>query len=66
MKKAMVASRHFTCFYSHCDNIVMPASTAVLPGADNRHIDGMPHIALVYSPEVWAEVLRRVKPGAPP
>jgi triacylglycerol lipase len=56
--------RHFTCFYSHCDNIVMPASTAVLPGADNRHIVGMPHIALVYSPEVWAEVLRRVKPAA--
>jgi triacylglycerol lipase len=56
--------RHFTCFYSHCDNIVMPASTAVLPGADNRHVDGMPHIALVYAPEVWAEVLRRVKPGA--
>lgn len=56
--------RHFTCFYSHCDNIVMPASTGVLPGADNRHIDGMPHIALVYAPEVWAEVLRRVKPSA--
>jgi triacylglycerol lipase len=56
--------RHFTCFYSHCDNIAMPASTGALPGADNRHIDGTPHIALVYAPEVWAEVLRRVKPGA--
>jgi triacylglycerol lipase len=57
--------RHFTCFYSHCDNIAMPASTGALLGADNRHIDGMPHIALVYAPEVWAEVLRRVKPDAP-
>ncbi len=56
--------RHFTCFYSHCDNIAMPASTGALPGADNRHIDGMPHIALVYAPEVWAEVLLRVKPDA--
>ena len=55
--------RHFTCFYSHCDNIAMPASTGALPGADNRHIDGMPHIALIYAPEVWAEVLARVKPG---
>lgn len=56
--------RHFTCFYSHCDNIAMPASTGALPGADNRHVDGMPHIALIYSPQVWAEVLRRVRPGA--
>ena len=30
----------FTCFYGHCDNIVFPASTATLPGADNRHIAG--------------------------
>jgi triacylglycerol lipase len=56
--------RYFTCFYSHCDNIAMPASTGALPGADNRHIDGMPHIALAYAPEVWAEVLKRVKPAA--
>ena len=56
--------RHFTCFYSHCDNIAMPASTGALAGADNRHIDGMPHIALIYTPEVWAEVLLRVKPGS--
>ena len=52
--------RRFTCFYSHCDNIVMPASTAVLPGADNRHIEGVPHVALVYAPEVWDEVMRRL------
>lgn len=52
--------RHFTNFYSHCDNIVMPASTAVLPGADNRHIEGQPHVALAYAPEVWAEVMRRL------
>ncbi len=57
--------RHFTCFYSHCDNIVMPASTATLPGADNRHVEGVPHVALLYAPEVWAEVLRRVKTDQP-
>lgn len=51
----------FTCFYSHCDNIVMPASTAALPGADNRHLPGQPHVALVYAPEVFAEVLERVR-----
>jgi triacylglycerol lipase len=54
-------ARHFTCFYSHCDNIVMPASTAMLPGADNRHLCGEPHVALARAGEVWAEVMRRVR-----
>lgn len=53
----------FTNFYSHCDNISLPASTAVLPGADNRHLDGQPHVGLAFAPQVWDEVLRRVKPG---
>jgi triacylglycerol lipase len=57
--------RHFTCFYSHCDNIVLPASAAVLPGADNRHLDGLPHVALAYAPQVWAEVMRRLGSPAP-
>ena len=35
----------FTCFYSHCDNIACPASTGTLPGADNRHVEGMAHVA---------------------
>jgi pimeloyl-ACP methyl ester carboxylesterase len=54
----------FTCFYSHCDNIVMPASSAMLPGADNRHLEGRAHVAMVYAPEVLSEVLRRVAPRA--
>jgi triacylglycerol lipase len=54
-------ARHFTCFYSHCDNIVMPASTATLPGADNRHVCGEPHVALARAGEVWAEVMRRLR-----
>jgi triacylglycerol esterase/lipase EstA (alpha/beta hydrolase family) len=53
----------FTCFYSHCDNIAMPASTGTLPGADNRHVAGQPHVSLAFAPEVFAEVLRRVMPG---
>ena len=56
--------RHFTCFYSHCDNIAMPASTGALPGADNRHVEGTPHIALAHALEVWAEIMKRVEPGA--
>jgi triacylglycerol lipase len=53
----------FTCFYSHCDNIAMPASTGALPGADNRHVEGQPHVALAFAPEVFDEVLRRTQPG---
>ena len=50
----------FTCFYSHADNIVFPASTATLPGADNRHLAAVAHVAMLEHPAVWAEVLRRV------
>jgi triacylglycerol lipase len=53
------ASR-FTCFYSHCDNVVFPASTATLPGADNRHVAGSAHVHLAFEPAVFDEVLRLV------
>ncbi len=48
----------FTCFYSHCDNIVFPPATATLPGADNRHIAGVPHVHMADRPEPWAELQR--------
>lgn len=48
----------FTCFYSHCDNIVFPPSTATLAGADNRHLPGVAHVQMVDRPEPWHEVLR--------
>jgi triacylglycerol esterase/lipase EstA (alpha/beta hydrolase family) len=54
----------FTCFYSHCDNIVFPASTATLPGADNRHVTGVAHVHLLDAPEVFDEVMRWVEPEA--
>lgn len=50
----------FTCFYGHCDNIVFPASTATLPGADNRHIAGIAHVHMAHHDEVFNEVLRWV------
>ena len=43
----------FTCFYSHCDNIVFPPSTATLAGADNRHLPGVPHMHMADRPEPW-------------
>jgi triacylglycerol lipase len=53
--------RRFTCFYSHCDNIVFPASTATLPGADNRHLRGTAHVHLVQHPAVFDAVLCRLR-----
>jgi len=50
----------FTCFYGNCDNIVFPASTATLPGADNRHIPGVAHVHMAHHDEVFNEVLRWV------
>jgi triacylglycerol esterase/lipase EstA (alpha/beta hydrolase family) len=62
--------RRFTCFWGHCDNIVFPASTAQLPGADNRHLRGHAHVHLLQHPQVLDTVLQRLaeagtdQPGA--
>ena len=50
-------AKRFTCFYSNCDNIVMPASTAQLHGADNRLVPGVAHLALVFDPSVVSQTL---------
>ncbi len=57
----------FTCWYSNCDNIVMPPSTATLPGADNRLLPGAAHVDLAFRPEVLAhtqDLLERLDRGA--
>lgn len=46
-----------TCWYSNCDNVVFPANTATLPGADNRFVPGVPHVALAFDPQVRAGCL---------
>ena len=51
-------STHFTCVYGHCDNVVMPTSTAVLPGSQALHIEGTPHVALAFHPATQALVWR--------
>lgn len=50
----------FTCFHSHCDNIVFPPATATLPGAQNVHIPGVAHVHMAERPEPWAELQRRL------
>ena len=58
------AYRKFTCFYSNADHIVFPVSTALLPGADTRHVPGVPHVALAFHPTVMRESLAMVSPAA--
>ncbi len=50
----MPADRHslFTCWYSNADNIVFPASTATLPGADNRLIRAQAHVQMAFAPQL--------------
>ena len=47
----------FTCYYSACDNIVFPTSTAVLPGAHRVLVPGVAHVALVFDAAIMDEVL---------
>ena len=49
----------FTCFFSNCDNIVMPASSATLRGADNRHLPGVAHVQMASDERVFCELLER-------
>jgi triacylglycerol lipase len=51
---------NFTCWYSNCDNVVFPASTATLPGADNRLVRGAAHVDLGFRDEVMADSLARI------
>ncbi|MBX3625960.1 MAG: alpha/beta fold hydrolase [Rhizobacter sp.] len=64
--EALEPAQHFErfiCFYSHCDNVVFPASTATLPGADNRHLVGMAHVHMVDHPLVLQAVLDTLTPA---
>lgn len=58
----MPPHRHslFTCWYSNCDNIVFPSSTATLPGADNRLVHGAAHVQLAFLPQVMLATLAMI------
>lgn len=62
MQERVNTGRHvkFTCWYSNCDNIVFPASTATLVGADNRLIRGVAHVELGFAPEVMDQSLAMI------
>ena len=50
----------FTCWYSNCDNIVFPPSTAALPGAANHLVTGQAHVALAFEPALMKATLAQV------
>ncbi len=50
----------FTCWYSDCDNIVFPASTATLFGADNRIVYGVAHVELAFHTQVMRASLAKI------
>lgn len=51
----------FICFYSNCDNMILPPSNATLTGADNRHIPGCAHVDLAFHPDIMAEAVKCVR-----
>lgn len=56
----------FTCWYSNADNIVMPPSTATLPGAANRLAHGAAHVDLAFRPEVMQATFALLEGLSPP
>lgn len=56
----------FTCWYSNCDNIVFPASTAALPGADNRFVEGLAHVQMAFDHVVMQDCLDAIGREDPP
>ena len=60
-----VGAAPFTCWYSNCDNIVFPTSTATLPNAENRLIAGVAHVEMALRPEVLEECLALLAAAVP-
>lgn len=58
------ARDRFVCWYANTDNIVFPAATATLAGADNRLVRAAAHVDLAFHPEVMAMSLSMLASGA--
>jgi triacylglycerol esterase/lipase EstA (alpha/beta hydrolase family) len=54
-------ARRTLCFYSACDNVVIPSTAAALPGADSREVVGCAHVAMVDHPDCFEAALRSVR-----
>lgn len=47
----------FICWYGNCDNIVVPTSTAMLTGSDNRLVTAYGHVSMAFDARVMRESL---------
>ncbi|WP_416760522.1 esterase/lipase family protein [Roseateles sp. So40a] len=56
---------HFDCLYGHCDQIVFPAETAVLPGARVLHLPARGHLQLLFEPQAMERALALLAEPAP-
>jgi len=50
--------KNCTCFYSNCDNIVFPSTSATLEGADNRLVVQRGHVELAFDRQVMQVCLQ--------
>ncbi|HEX7686873.1 MAG TPA: permease [Burkholderiaceae bacterium] len=50
----------FTCWWSDCDQLVYPPSTAVLADSESRQLRGVGHLAMCGREEIWEEIRRRI------
>jgi predicted alpha/beta hydrolase family esterase len=56
----------FVCIATADDNLIVPRSSPLLPGATARVIEGVGHLALIEDPRAWrivAEEIGSVRPG---
>lgn len=51
----------FVCWYSACDNIVFPAHTAALAGAEHRWVPHLAHVQMAQDPAVIAACLHDMR-----
>lgn len=55
-----------SCWYSNCDNLVVPAIAATYPGADNRLVLDQAHVQMAFDPALMQCCAALVQPGDPP
>lgn len=49
---------HFDCLYGHCDQVVFPAETAVLPGSRVLHLKARGHLQLIFERQAFDYALK--------
>lgn len=55
----------FTTVATRDDNLVVPRSSPLLPGAKQVELDGVGHLALIEDPRAWQVIVEAAGAGAP-